>query len=111
MGGFTFSGLGNYIANSAVSYLFPTSRHNDVFRRVMTLNLLFPITQTLTFASVALWSNGSILNLKRKVVNDLPQAYLVSLFVLTPLAYMQGRYISSYWRQWTSSIQGSDILY
>lgn len=110
MGGFTFSGLGNYIANTVVADLFRTTRCNDVLRRVLTLNLLFPITQTLAFVSVAFWGNGNIRNIKNKVVNDLPQAYLVSFFVLSPLSYMQGRFVSSYWRQWTSFIQGSEYI-
>lgn len=109
MGGFTFSGLGNYIANTAASRLFPTSRNNDVLRRVLTLNILFPITQSITFASVAFWKDGNLWNIKNKVVKDLPQAYLVSFFVLTPLSYMQGRFVNAYWRQWTSFLQGSEF--
>ena len=66
MGGFTFSGLGNYIANTVVADLFRTTRCNDVLRRVLTLNLLFPITQTLAFVSVAFWGNGNIRNIKNK---------------------------------------------
>ena len=50
--GFTFSGLGNHFANTAAARLFPTSRFNDVLRRVLVLNLLFPITQSITFGSV-----------------------------------------------------------
>ena len=109
MGGFTFSGLGNYIANTAASRLFPTSRNNDVLRRVLTLNILFPITQSITFASVAFWKDGNLWYIKNKVVKDLPQAYLVSFFVLTPLSYMQGRFVNAYWRQWTSFLQGSEF--
>ena len=107
MGGFTFSGLGNYLANTAASRLFPTSRVNDVFRRVAVQNLLFPITQSITFGAVMFWRDGNIRNIKNKVVKDLPQSYLISIFVLTPLNYMQGRFVNAYWRQYTSFIQGT----
>ena len=110
MAGFTFSGLGNHCANTAAGRLFPTSRVNDVLRRVLTLNLLFPITQSITFVSVGFWRDGNIKTWKKKVVKDLPQAYLISLFVLTPLSYLQGRYVAAYWRQWTAFIQGSRFL-
>ena len=110
MAGFTFSGLGNHCANTAAGRLFPTSRVNDVLRRVLTLNLLFPITQSITFGSVTFWRDGSenfLSKFKVKVVRDLPQAYLISLFVLTPLSFLQGRYIAAYQRQFTAFIQGS----
>lgn len=105
--GFTFSGLGNHFANTAAGRLFPTSRFNDVLRRALTLNLLFPITQSITFGSVMFWRDGNIRNIKTKVVKDLPQSYLISLFVLTPLTFLQGRYIAAYQRQFTAFIQGS----
>lgn len=108
--GFTFSGLGNYFANTAAARLFPTTRTNDVLRRVMTTNLLFPITQSITFLSVMFWRDGNIKKWKTKVVKDLPQSYLISLFVLTPLSFMQGRFVNAYWRQWTAWIQGSEWL-
>ena len=110
MAGFTFSGLGNHFANTAAGRLFPTSRVNDVLRRVLTLNLLFPITQSITFGSVTFWRDGGenfLSKFKVKVVRDLPQAYLISLFVLTPLSFLQGRYIAAYQRQFTAFIQGS----
>ena len=107
MGGFTFSGTGNYLANTAADRLFPGSRFNNVFRRALTLNLLFPITQSITFGAVMFWRDGNIWNIKNKVVKDLPQSYLISVFALTPLTFLQGRYISAYWRKWTSFIQGS----
>ncbi|KAK8810815.1 integral membrane protein-like protein [Blastocystis sp. ATCC 50177/Nand II] len=105
--GFTFSGLGNHFANTAAARLFPTTRTNDVLRRVMTTNLLFPITQSITFLSVMFWRDGNLKNWKTKVVKDLPQSYLISLFVLTPLSFMQGRFVNAYWRQWTAWIQGT----
>ena len=108
--GFTFSGLGNHLANTAAARLFPSTRVNDVARRVLTLNLLFPITQSITFLSVMFWRDGNIKNAKTKVVKDLPQSYLISLFVLTPLSYMQGRFVTAYWRKYTSFIQGSKLL-
>lgn len=108
--GFTFSGLGNHFANTAAARLFPTSRFNDVLRRVLVLNLLFPITQSITFGSVMFWRDGNINNIKNKVVKDLPQSYLISVFVLTPLSFLQGRYIAAYQRQFTSFIQGSMLL-
>ena len=108
--GFTFSGLGNHFANTAAARLFPTSRFNDVLRRVLVLNLLFPITQSITFGSVMFWRDGNIRNIKTKVVKDLPQSYLISLFVLTPLSFLQGRYIAAYQRQFTAFIQGSKKL-
>lgn len=107
--GFTFSGLGNHFANTAAARLFPTTRTNDVLRRVMTTNLLFPITQSITFLSVMFWRDGNLKNWKTKVVKDLPQSYLISLFVLTPLSFMQGRFVNAYWRQWTAWIQGSGL--
>ena len=110
MGGFTFSGTGNYFANTAADRLFPGSRFNNVLRRALTLNLLFPITQSITFGAVMFWRDGNIWNIKNKVVKDLPQSYLISVFALTPLTFLQGRYISAYWRKWTSFIQGSKCL-
>ena len=107
--GFTFSGLGNHFANTAAARLFPTTRTNDVLRRVMTTNQLFPITQSITFLSVMFWRDGNLKNWKTKVVKDLPQSYLISLFVLTPLSFMQGRFVNAYWRQWTAWIQGSGL--
>ena len=107
MGGFTFSGTGNYFANTAAERLFPGSRFNNVLRRVITLNLLFPFTQSITFGAVMFWRDGNIKNIKNKVVKDLPQSYLISVFALSPLAFMQGRFINAYWRKWTSFIQGS----
>ena len=107
--GFTFSGLGNHFANTAAARLSPTTRTNDVLRRVMTTNLLFPITQSITFLSVMFWRDGNLKNWKTKVVKDLPQSYLISLFVLTPLSFMQGRFVNAYWRQWTAWIQGSGL--
>lgn len=107
--GFTFSGLGNHFANTAAARLFPTTRTNDVLRRVMTTNLLFPIAQSITFLSVMFWRDGNLKNWKTKVVKDLPQSYLISLFVLTPLSFMQGRFVNAYWRQWTAWIQGSGL--
>lgn len=76
----------------------------------MTTNLLFPITQSITFLSVMFWRDGNIKKWKTKVVKDLPQSYLISLFVLTPLSFMQGRFVNAYWRQWTAWIQGSEWL-
>lgn len=55
------------------------------------------------------WRDGNIRNIKTKVVKDLPQSYLVSLFVLTPLTFLQGRYIAAYQRQFTAFIQGSKL--
>lgn len=75
----------------------------------MTTNLLFPITQSITFLSVMFWRDGNLKNWKTKVVKDLPQSYLISLFVLTPLSFMQGRFVNAYWRQWTAWIQGSGL--
>lgn len=111
MGGFTFSGTGNYFANTAAERLFPGSRFNNVLRRVVTLNLLFPITQSITFGAVMFWRDGNIWNIKNKVVKDLPQSYLISVFALSPLSFLQGRFINAYWRKWTSFIQGSSIAF
>lgn len=105
--GFTFSGFGNHCANTAAARLFPTYRRHDVLRRVFLINLLFPITQSITFLSVMFWRDGNINAWKTKVVKDLPQAYLISLFALTPLSYMQNRFVAAYWKQWTAFIQGS----
>ena len=105
--GFTFSGFGNHCANTAAARLFPTYRRHDVLRRVILTNLLFPITQSITFLSVMFWRDGNIRAWKTKVVKDLPQAYLISVFALTPLSYLQGRYVAAYWRQWTAFIQGT----
>ena len=80
-----------------------------MLRRALTLNLLFPITQSITFGSVMFWRDGNIRNIKTKVVKDLPQSYLISLFVLTPLTFLQGRYIAAYQRQFTAFIQGSKL--
>lgn len=108
--GFTFSGLGNHLANTAAGKLFPTTRFNDVLRRTLVLNLLFPITQSITFLSVMFWRDGTIRkNWKTKVVKDLPQAYMISLFCLTPLSFLQGRYVAGNYRKWTSWIQGSTL--
>lgn len=109
MGGFTFSGTGNYFANTAAERLFPGSRFNNVLRRTITLNLLFPITQSITFGAVMFWRDGNIWNIKNKVVKDLPQSYLISVFALSPLTFLQGRFINAYWRKWTSFIQGSRL--
>ena len=109
--GFTFSGFGNHCANTAAARLFPTYRRHDVLRRVILTNLLFPITQSITFLSVMFWRDGNIRAWKTKVVKDLPQAYLISVFALTPLSYLQGRYVAAYWRQWTAFIQGSKWFY
>ena len=35
--------------------------------------------------------------------------FTVSLFVLTPLTFLQGRYIAAYQRQFTAFIQGSKL--
>ena len=109
--GFTFSGFGNHCANTAAARLFPTYRRHDVLRRVILTNLLFPITQSITFLSVMFWRDGNIRAWKTKVVKDLPQAYLISVFALTPLSYLQGRYVAAYWSQWTAFIQGSKWFY
>ena len=49
-------------------------------------------------------------NWKTKVVKDLPQAYMISLFCLTPLSFLQGRYVAGNYRKWTSWIQGSTLF-
>ena len=106
--GFTFSGLGNHFANTAAARLFPTTRFNDVLRRTLVTNLLFPITQSITFLSVMFWRDGTIRkNWKTKVVKDLPQAYMISLFCLTPLSFLQGRFVAGNFRKWTAWIQGT----